>query len=139
MPRHPAAPKTSPSADAGFTMVEVLVAMVIMAVSLLGLLEVIGTSTVSNVKNQLRDDAVLIGEAQMAELIRLPQSALVPVQTLTVPGRMRGGDKPYAVTREAQRLSTSDSYQFIVKVKWAYKNVTSFHEVRTVRSYKDGK
>lgn len=137
--RQTAAQQISPSANAGFTLVEILVAMVIVMVSLVGLVQVVGLTTVGNVKNQLRDEAVQIGEAQMAEMIRLPQSAVVPLQTVSAPGRLRGGDKQYVVTREAQRISASDSYQFIVKVKWTYKNMSSFHEVRTVRSYKDGK
>ncbi|ACH39355.2 type IV pilus minor pilin PilV [Citrifermentans bemidjiense Bem] len=131
--------KTSPSGSAGFTLVEVVVAMGVVIVSLFGLLQVVGFSTASNVKNQLRDEAVLIGESQMAQLMRLPQSAVTPLQTITVASQLRGGDKQYTVIREALQIPSSDSYRFIVKVKWAYKNMTSFHEVRTVRSYKDGK
>lgn len=116
-----------------------MVAMGVVIVSMLGLLQVIGFSTASNVKNQLRDEAVLIGENHMADLMRLPQSAVIPLQTVAVASRLRGGDKQYVVSREALQIPSSDSYQFIVKVKWAYKNMTSFHEVRTVRSYKDGK
>lgn len=139
MPQQHAVRKTSLSGSAGFTLVEVMVAMGVVIVSMLGLLQVIGFSTASNVKNQLRDEAVLIGENHMADLMRLPQSAVIPLQTVAVASRLRGGDKQYVVSREALQIPSSDSYQFIVKVKWAYKNMTSFHEVRTVRSYKDGK
>lgn len=138
MSRQPATQQISPFGSAGFSLVEVLVAMGIVVTCLLGLLEVMGLSTTGNVKNQLRDEAVQIGEAQIAEMMHKPKSVLVPLATVSVPSRFRGGTKQYAVTRVAEPIPGSNSYQFIITVKWAFKNLTSVYQVKTVRSYKDG-
>lgn len=124
--------------NVGFTLIEVLVAMVIIMVGLLGLLEAVGIAFGQNMKNQLRDEAVFIGEERMADLMRRPFS-LISTTTLRVPSRIRGTDKPFVVVREAERKSATDSYELIVRVGWSYKNISSLHEVRSMRTYVGGK
>ena len=124
--------------NAGFTLIEVLVAMVIIMVGLFGLLEAVGIATGQNMKNQQRDEAVFIGEERMADLMRRPFS-LISTTTLKVPSRIRGTDKPFVVERTAEQMSTTDSYEFIVRVGWSYKNMSSHHEVRSMRTYVGGK
>ena len=53
--------KTS-SSSSGFTLIEVMVAMVITLVGLLGLLQSVNLATEHNIKNALRDEAVQVGE-----------------------------------------------------------------------------
>lgn len=124
--------------DAGFTLIELLVAMVIIMVGLLGLLEAVSIATGQNMKNQLRDEAVLIGEERMADLMRRPLS-LISTTTLNIPSRIRGTDKPFVVERKAERKALTDSYELVVSVGWSYKNISSHHEVRSMRTYVDGK
>jgi type IV pilus assembly protein PilV len=124
--------------NAGFTLIEVVVAMGIIMVGLLGLLEAVGIATGQNLKNQVRDEAVFIGEERMADLVRRPFS-LISTTTLKVPSRIRGTDKPFVVERKAVPMSTTDSYEFVVRVGWSYKNMSSHHEVRSMRTYVGGK
>lgn len=124
---------------AGFTLVEVVVALAIFLVGLLGLVEMTGLATAHNARNLLRDEAVLLGEEQMAQLFRQPESRLVPFARLTSAGGARGSSTRYLVTRTSSRIPGSSSYQLTVRVSWAYKNLSSHHEVQSMRSYSDGK
>lgn len=124
--------------NTGFTLLEVLVAMVIIMVGLLGLLEAVGIATGHNMKNQLRDEAVFIGEERMADMMRRPFS-VISTSTLNIPSRLRGTERPFVVERKAERKATTDSYEFVVRVGWSYKNISSHHEVRSMRTYVDGK
>ena len=123
---------------AGFTLLEVLVAMVIMMVSLLGLFEAISIATAQNVKNQLRDEAVLIGEERMADMMRRP-FGLLSTSTITAPSRIRGTEKPFIIERKADNILNTASYEFRVTVRWDYKNLPSHHEVRSMRTYINGR
>lgn len=125
--------------DAGFTLVEVMVAMGIVLISLLGLVEAVGVATSYNIKNQLRDEAVLVGEEQMADLFRRPEATIPAFDTLSSASRVRGGGKKYIITRRTTRVPATSSYQFVVNVGWSYKNVSSHHEVQAMRTYTDGK
>src|SRR5690242_4983690 len=63
---------TSLSNNRGFTLLEVLIAMVIMLVGMLGLLQAIILATESNAKNMLRDEAVLVSDSWMGLLKARP-------------------------------------------------------------------
>lgn len=60
------------SSNRGFTLVEMLVAMVIILVALLGLVQATLLSIEHNLKNLLRDEAVRLAEEQMNVLKSLP-------------------------------------------------------------------
>jgi type IV pilus assembly protein PilV len=132
---------TSKLDSAGFSLLELMVSMVIILVALLGLLEAVGIATANNMKNQLRDEAVLIGEERMADLLRRPFALISTPQfpTRLVTSRVRGTGKNYVVTRTATRQALTNSYEFVVNVGWSYKNMSSHHEVRALRTYVDGK
>src|SRR5512136_2934964 len=54
--------------NGGFTLIELMAAMVITLVGLLGLLQAINVAMEHNLKNQLRDEAVLVAEQWMGNL-----------------------------------------------------------------------
>ena len=56
----------------GFSLVEMLIAMVIILVAILGLFQVTLLSIDSNVSNVLRDEAVRLAEERMDQLKSLP-------------------------------------------------------------------
>ena len=60
------------SSNRGFTLVEMLVAMVIILVALLGLVQAAFLSIDNNLKNLLRDEAVRLAEEQMNVFKSLP-------------------------------------------------------------------
>ena len=124
--------------EAGFTLVEIMVALVILLVGMLGLVQMVGVTAASNVKNQMRDEAVLLGEEQMAELFSVPESKVVAFQTITAASRLRGSTKKYTITRKADKIPSTSSYQYVVNVGWSYKGVPSYHEVQAMRTFVNG-
>ena len=132
-----AAPVTSRSNNRGFTLLEVLVAMVITLVGLLGLLQSVNIATEHNLKNQMREEALQIAEDSVANLRARPFDKLSTAggwAPRPVAGRFLGTGKNFVLTRWATQMPNSDAVQLRVRVGWSYKNVSSSHEVRTVRS-----
>lgn len=113
--------------------------MAIVLIGILGLLQVTGIAAAKNMNNQLRDEAVLVGEEQMADLFRRPEATIPAFDVVSTASRLRGSQKKYIVTRSTAKIAGSSSYQFVVNVGWSYKNVSSHHEVRAMRTYTDGK
>lgn len=122
----------------GFTLIEVMVAMLITLVGLLGLLQAVSVATEHNLKNGLRDEALKVGEDQMSSLWVKPFDNYSDAYTpISVPSRLRGFSKNYTVTRTTNKLPNAVSYdsrELIVNVGWTYKNESFQHEVHSVRT-----
>lgn len=121
----------------GFTILELLVAMVIMTVGMFGVLETINVSMQYNLKNELRNEAIKVGERYMSELRGKNFGRYSsPYTPLTISSKVRGGVKPFVVQRDTQTLASDSSgatsKQLTVTVKWAYRNVTSLNRVVSV-------
>ncbi|HBG08250.1 MAG: hypothetical protein A2075_06730 [Geobacteraceae bacterium GWC2_58_44] len=125
----------SNSSNRGFTLLEVMVAMVITLVGLLGLLQSVNIATEHNMKNQLREEALQVGEDYLYDLQARPFARLsTPFSPRIVPSRLLGTRKDLVVNRTNSVLPNSTARELVVKVSWLYKNVSSHHEVRTVKS-----
>lgn len=119
----------------GFTLLEMMIAMVILMVGLLGLLTTINVSIQQNTEDQLRDMAVNIGDDQIRDLSRVPIDSLLAYGTETrrVTRPFRGYSTGFNVTRSANPLG-SNSAEVRVIVSWRQKGINHQHELRTVRS-----
>ena len=118
----------------GFTLIEVLVAMVIMMVGLLGLLQSINIAMDHNVRNRLREEATNVGERIMNEYRARPFTSL-SAGSITVPSKMQGFAKSYNVNYTATGVGGStDSRELEVVVTWSYKNTQIQHRVKSIRS-----
>jgi type IV pilus assembly protein PilV len=134
--------------DGGFTLVELLVAMVITLVALLGLLEAIGTVGEKNLHNMQRDEAVHIGQEWMNRFRLEPfgnistcsnypggcVGTLCTYSTKKVPSKLRGGTGDYQVTRTTVLSAGGDQVNAGVLVQWTYKNTVYSHEVHSIRT-----
>lgn len=121
----------------GFTLLEVMVAVMIIMVGMIGLLETISISMQHNMKNQFRNEAIHIGERYMAELKGKPFGKYsAPYTPMNVPSRIRGINKTYRVERThlalANDASGPTSEQLSVTVKWYFKNQSSLNQVVSV-------
>jgi type IV pilus assembly protein PilV len=119
-----------PKNSNGFTMVEVMVATVIILVGLLGLLQAVNLAMETNLRNQLRDEAIYVGERVINEQRgRGFDSISTTTVTTQVPSRIRGSTRTYSVTRSATVLSTTgtpaqpDVKRLQVVVNWTYRKV----------------
>lgn len=114
----------------GFTLVEMMVAMVVILVSLLGVVQATLLSIDNNLRNLYRDEAVKIAEEQMNVLKSLPVSDtnLPPGTTCsTLTRNFRDISKPYAVCATITNLlpAPDDSKKSIrVVVGWDHKKET---------------
>jgi type IV pilus assembly protein PilV len=123
--------------ERGFTLVEVMVAILILSVGMLGLLETLNVSIQQNMKNQFRDEAVRIGARYMTELRGKGFTAYSGTYvTMSVPSTFRGSNKIFKVERGtiplASDISGPTSQQLNVTVKWAFRNQSSVNRISTV-------
>lgn len=108
----------------GFTLVEVMVAIVIMMVGLLGLLQAINLATDANLKNHLRDEAVYVGEKYLNELKGSGFDNIAATYPLiSTASKIRGTGKKLMIETGSTSLA-SDTKQLLVVVRWTYKGVT---------------
>jgi type IV pilus assembly protein PilV len=109
----------------GFTLVEVLVAMVIILVLFLGLVQAALLSIDSNLRNLLRDEAVRIAEQRINELRNIPFDSLVVggPNCLTVSKDFRSLQKLYNVCDIIVTLDPNTNTRSLqVVVGWNHKN-----------------
>ncbi|MBT0894964.1 pilus assembly protein PilV [Geobacter hydrogenophilus] len=107
-----------------------------MAVGLLGMLQAVNVATEYNLRNQLRDEAVRVGENTMHEIRRLSFDNITGSSPITVTRSMRGFSKQFVVERNYSPPlgTTSDWRQIILSVRWDYRNASYVHRVITVKS-----
>ncbi|MFZ2949484.1 MAG: prepilin-type N-terminal cleavage/methylation domain-containing protein [Desulfuromonadaceae bacterium] len=126
---------TSSRNNYGFTLIEVMIAIVIMMVGMLGLLQSINIAMEYNLKNHLRDEAVYVGEKYM----NIQRGKVFDLLSTTYgtryePSKIRGTGKPYSVVMSTQDLSTdarTPAKQLTIEVKWTYKGVEYVNMVKS--------
>lgn len=124
----------------GFTLIEVVMAMLILMVGMLGLLQAINLATEVNIRNQVREEGVSVGERVMNEMrgrgfdnisVASTPSQLYTYATYQVPSKIRGASRSYSVTRSSRVLSPLSptptnpptTKELAVLVTWKYKGV----------------
>lgn len=122
---------TSPSGSRGFTIIEVLMAMLIMTVGLLGLLQSVNVAYEHSLRNKLREEAVSLAEEQL-NYMRTKAEKLEEPETLTVTRPIGGVSKDFTVTRGNDDIG-ANSLRLKVAVEWRYKNDLKTHEIYTIK------
>jgi prepilin-type N-terminal cleavage/methylation domain-containing protein len=125
----------------GVTLIEMMIALVILLIVSLAFMQtaLLGTST--NVKNQLRDEAVNITEMRMDQLRSLPFTDLSTSPYLVAPGNspaeavvqrnFRGFSIDYTPTRTITDIN-GDTKQIKVTVTWNYRGQAYSHGIMTI-------
>lgn len=117
------------SRNKGFTLVEVLMAVLILMVGMLGLLQAVNLAMEMNLRNQVREEAVYVGERVMNELKgRGFYSISSNYRNYSTPSRIRGFTKKYGVERRSSELATENGLpttkQLEVTITWSYKGAS---------------
>ena len=120
----------------GFTLIELLVAMLIMSIGLMALLDGVTNFIRINMENQMRNEAMRIGEAAL-ETLRNSDFSQVQAGTVTITSpetrRVRNLDISYTITWTPTAISSS-SVAVQVAVTWVFKNITHRHDAASVIS-----
>lgn len=118
----------------GFTLIEFLVAIVILMVGMLGLLQSINLAMQKTVENAVRSEAVSIADEAMGLKRAKTFAALSTItESSQVLRSARGIQKSYSTT-VAVTQPTDRSKQIIVNVSWKIKGVQSTHGISSIVS-----
>jgi type IV pilus assembly protein PilV len=112
--------------DNGFTLIEFLIAVLILMVGLLGLLQTVNLAISTNKVNQLRNEAVIVADQ---EISRQVAKGFAGISTTTGTSVIRRpiltGFKNYSVLRSGDAFSNSKVVR--IEVRWTYKNTPYSH------------
>jgi type IV pilus assembly protein PilV len=110
----------------GFTLVEFLVAILILTVGILGLLQTVNIAISHNMVNQLRLDGTIVADGELARELSKGGTNIgfEAISTNTsnyfVPQKVLNGYRNYSVTK-TNALITTNTKQVTVEVRWRYK------------------
>lgn len=118
----------------GFTLIEFLVAIVILMVGMLGLLQAVNVAIDKNLENVFRTEAVMLADSKMMEIKSRAYDSISTVTNRSLVARdVRGVMKNYSVIR-ATTQPTTKSKQIMINVKWRKKNTPYSHSVESIVS-----
>jgi prepilin-type N-terminal cleavage/methylation domain-containing protein len=120
----------------GFTLIEVLVAIVILFISMMAVLHALGLSVEHNMKNIIMDEAVRLSEQKMNELRNTPITTLAssnPSTEVPISRNFRNITIDYNVNWIVESLS-ADSRAIQVLVQWRWKNIAHQHTATSIVS-----
>jgi type IV pilus assembly protein PilV len=121
----------------GFTLIELLVAIVIMSVGLLALLQTVNYALYYNLENQLRQEAMLIADAQMVHEKAKPfaqiSTSLTANTVIRVDRPVNNGFKNFSVARRGTVI-TGNTKQVEYEVRWKHRNKNYTHSVASLVS-----
>jgi type IV pilus assembly protein PilV len=109
----------------GFTLIEFLVAIVILMVGMLGLLQAVNVALNSNMQNQLRNEALLVADHSMATELAKGFDAVSTFDHYTCEHR-RNPFKNFSVARTGTDFLNSKEIRF--EVSWMHKGVRYTHD-----------
>lgn len=116
----------------GFTLIEVMVAILIMMVGVLGLLSTMSVAMKHNIENQRREEVIRVAEEIMNGMRSQPfDTVFNPITTVT--SQLRSSPVTYGVIRHKTSVSTGVTDRYQVDVRWAYKNYSALHTIVTIR------
>jgi prepilin-type N-terminal cleavage/methylation domain-containing protein len=103
--------------DRGMTLIEVLVALVLSFVIVIGLSSTGIFVLNENIRNTMRDEAVGVAEMSMEEARNTVFANLTTLPSASVVRQVRGYTVPYTVTRTVTNLD-ADNRQVVINVSW---------------------
>jgi type IV pilus assembly protein PilV len=114
-------------------MIELLVAIVIMMVGLLGLMQVVNVALHHNMNTQIRTEATMVADEQLAIELAKPFDLVSTSTGNKVINRpVLTGFRNFSVARTG--VEFSNSKQVTISVAWRYKGVRNNHETSSIVS-----
>lgn len=119
----------------GFTLLELMVALVIMMIGLLGLLQAINVALQFNMKSQMDYIGAQVADQQMAQETALPFANVPTTATapFTVTRQVNLATVPYTVTITGSAVSANTT-GVNIQVSWIYRGNTYNHSIYSMVS-----
>jgi type IV pilus assembly protein PilV len=118
--------------EAGFTLIEFLVAVVILTVGLLALLETVNTAISYNLSNKMQSDAVVIADQVMGTQ-RTRAFADISSTKNKIQSKLGLGFVNYSVVKVVANVGDK-SKRVQITVSWRHKKVKKDHSLTTIIS-----
>jgi type IV pilus assembly protein PilV len=114
-------------------LIEVLVSLVVTMFVFLGLMQTALLGLDANLKNMMRDEAVIVAETQMNQVRNTPINDLAPgVTTATATRTFRNiSNIVYTLTQTVTDLGAGNK-QIQIEVEWLHKGQTSTHSITAI-------
>ncbi|MDD2321845.1 MAG: prepilin-type N-terminal cleavage/methylation domain-containing protein [Geobacteraceae bacterium] len=123
-----------PNNSDGFTLLEFLVAIVILSVGLLGMMQAVNSAIGHNMTTQLRDEAVRLADDKMAvEKSKTFDAISTTTKRENVQVTISKAFKNYSVVKKGTSI-TSNTKTVQIDVFWRYKGQRSSHVISTLVS-----
>lgn len=118
--------------NAGFTLIEFLVAIVILMIGLLGMLSGVNLAVEKSVESSVRNEAIALADERMMKK-RSKVFSTISAGTTNAPQSQtsrffRGVYKNYSV-QETVNFTTPNSKEIILNVSWKFKNKRNTHSI----------
>ena len=126
--------QTAMSNKKGLTLVEVMIALVIVLLVFLALMQTALVSIESNTVNLLREEAVSIAEMRMNQARNIPFDSLVSASSVPVTRNIRNitGGFTFNTSMAVADLG-GDSKQINIAITWQWKGNPYSHSITTIR------
>lgn len=123
------------STSKGFTLVEFLVAIVILSVGLLGLLQAVNVSIASNTSTSMRNAAIMVADEKMTLEMGKPFDAITStgIKRDNVAIKVNSAYRNYSVSKTVTSLSTNTK-NIEISVIWKNKGSRFVHSSNTLVS-----
>jgi type IV pilus assembly protein PilV len=123
-------------------LIELMVAMLITTVGLLGLLQSLNLVIKVNLQNQLRDEAVILSEQTLNHIKAMPYANITASYSFNVQVPVRSAMRNYSVNKQWQEVSgdptgSHNTKQLSLRVWWKYLGITHEHNVSSVIGKED--
>jgi Tfp pilus assembly protein PilV len=116
----------------GLTLVEVMIAFLVLLITSLALMQTALVSISSNMQNVLRDEAVRIAEMRINDARSAPfDSVTSDVPSVPVTSTLKNVNETFTTTMTVSQPAT-DIKQIAVTVTWPWKGVTYTHSASTI-------
>ena len=121
----------------GFSLIEFLVALVILSVGLLGLLQAVNVSLNQNMGNHLRNEATVVADEALAMELAKGSTQVgfdaisTSTSSLLVNRKLQSGFVNYSVVKTGSAV-TANTKEVSVQVSWRYKSSRSLHRATSL-------
>jgi len=123
--------RTASRDEQGFTLIEVLVAMLVMLIGLLGSLIGVIAAVEYNLADVLRNEAVRIVQQDLEDVRNTSFAGVVTTGPTAVQRQVRKGQQTFQLTRTVQ-TPTANLKVIIDTATWTYKDRNRSYSVQTV-------